>query len=203
MVKSQLIKDITINKISIEEGLQSLLLISSELNNEELMKWILGELNGYKDGDSLPEYRKNIGSQLQYSGINGSYRVKNQILQKSFLPKELQKIIEETSIRTSIRGIEKIIDNKDAVGLDLTFAAGYVFKTTGIQCLKISQVYDRISLDEIIANVKNKLIIILLSLEKEFGKLDGLDINVETITNKQFENMEQNINKIFLSDIEN
>jgi len=203
MVKSQLIKDITINKISIEEGLQRLLLISSELNNEELMKWILGELNGYKDGDSLPEYRKNIGSQLQYSGINGSYRVKNQILQKSFLPKELQKIIEETSIRTSIRGIEKIIDNKDAVGLDLTFAAGYVFKTTGIQCLKISQVYDRISLDEIIANVKNKLIIILLSLEKEFGKLDGLDINVETITNKQFENIEQNINGIFLSDIEN
>lgn len=203
MVKSQLIKDITINKISIEEGLQRLLLISSELNNEELMKWILGELNGYKDGDSLPEYRKNIGSQLQYSGINGSYRVKNQILQKSFLPKELQKIIEETSIRTSIRGIEKIIDNKDAVGLDLTFAAGYVFKTTGIQCLKISQVYDRISLDEIIANVKNKLIIILLSLEKEFGNLDGLDINVETITNKQFENIEQNINGIFLSDIEN
>lgn len=203
MVKSQLIKDITINKISIEEGLQRLLLISSELNNEELMKWILGELNGYKDGDSLPEYRKNIGSQLQYSGINGSYRVKNQILQKSFLPRELQKIIEETSIRTSIRGIEKIIDNKDAVGLDLTFAAGYVFKTTGIQCLKISQVYDRISLDEIIANVKNKLIIILLSLEKEFGNLDGLDINVETITNKQFENIEQNINGIFLSDIEN
>lgn len=40
MVKSQLIKDITINKISIEEGLQRLLLISSELNNEELMKWI-------------------------------------------------------------------------------------------------------------------------------------------------------------------
>ena len=187
MVKSQLIKDITINKISIEEGLQRLLLISSELNNEELMKWILGELNGYKDGDSLPEYRKNIGSQLQYSGINGSYRVKNQILQKSFLPRELQ----------------KIIDNKDAVGLDLTFAAGYVFKTTGIQCLKISQVYDRISLDEIIANVKNKLIIILLSLEKEFGNLDGLDINVETITNKQFENIEQNINGIFLSDIEN
>lgn len=119
------------------------------------------------------------------------------------MPKELQKIIEETSIRTSIRGIEKIIDNKDTVGLDLTFAAGYVFKTTGIQCLKISQVYDRISLDEIIANVKNKLIIILLSLEKEFGKLDGLDINVETITNKQFENIEQNINGIFLSDIEN
>lgn len=203
MVKSQLIKDITINKISIEEGLQRLLLISSELNNEELMKWILGELNGYKDGDSLPEYRKNIGSQLKYSGINGSFQVENQILQKSFLPKELQKAIEETSIRTSIRSIEKTIDNRDTVGVDLTAAAGYVFERTGIQCLKIFQVYNHISLDGIIANVKNKLIIILLSLEKEFGNLDSLDINVETITNEQFESIEQNINKIFLSDIEN
>lgn len=91
MVKSQLIKDITINKISIEEGLQRLLLISSELNNEELMKWILGELNGYKDGDSLPEYRKNIGSQLQYSGINGSYRVKIKYYKKVFCLKNCKK----------------------------------------------------------------------------------------------------------------
>lgn len=200
MAKSQLIKDITINKISIEEGLQRLLLITNELENAELNTWIFGELNGYKNGETLPEYRKNIGSQIKYSGINGSFQLSNQVLQKHFLPKELQKAIDEASIRTSIRSIERVLRQNETVGMDLTAAAGYVLEKTGIQCLNIMQVYNHISLEEIVANVKNKLIVILLSLEKEFGNLDSLDINVEEITSEQFKNVEQNINRIFLDE---
>lgn len=54
MAKSQLIKDLATNKISLEEGLQRLLVISSELNNEELTSWIIGELNGYSNKVELP-----------------------------------------------------------------------------------------------------------------------------------------------------
>ncbi|MGC6653550.1 hypothetical protein ACP0G4_28845, partial [Escherichia coli] len=54
MVKSQLIKDITTNQISLEEGLQRLLIITDSLENKPLKDWILNELNGYGDVESLP-----------------------------------------------------------------------------------------------------------------------------------------------------
>lgn len=85
MAKSQLIKDLATNKVSLEEALQRLLVITSELKNEELKKWILGELNGYSVETELPSYRKNIGSDLIYSGINGSYKVTNVALPLNFL----------------------------------------------------------------------------------------------------------------------
>ncbi|MGC2980903.1 hypothetical protein ACPTIB_14735, partial [Enterococcus faecalis] len=58
--KSQLIKDIATNNIRLEEALQRLLLITSELDDLDISNWILTELNGYNSEDFIPEYRKNI-----------------------------------------------------------------------------------------------------------------------------------------------
>lgn len=201
MAKSQLIKDITINKINLEEGLQRLLLISSELNNEELKSWILGELNGYEDNDLLPSYRKDIGSRLIYSGINGSFQVSNNPLPVNYLPKDIRDVILQTPLRTSIRGIERLLEQKSRVGMDLTELAASVYKETGIQCYKIFKEYNLLSIEEVISKVKNKLIVLLLELENEFGSLDSLDIDIENISSEQFASVNASVRRIFFDGI--
>ena len=58
MAKSQLIKDIATNNISLEEALQRLLLITSELDDLDISNWILSELNGYNSEDIIPNTEK-------------------------------------------------------------------------------------------------------------------------------------------------
>lgn len=202
MAKSQLIKDLATNKISTEEGLQRLLVISSELNNEELTSWIMGELTGYPKNVELPAYRKNIGSTLSYSGINGSFQVTDLPLPYNFLPKEARELIEENPFNTSIRGIEKLLEENGKIGTDMTFLAGMVKKETGIICYSIYSEYSRVSIEEIISNVKNKLLLLLLDLEKEFGNLDNLDIEVDNLTTEKTQKIEESVSKIFYDDME-
>ena len=182
MIKSQLIKDITVNKISLEEGLQMLLIISSELNNKKLTNWIMREFNGYSEDLELPKYRKKIGSNLICSGINGTFKVTNVTLPIHYLPKEYREIVSHPNVKTSIRGIEKMLDTGGIIGMDLTELAGDVYNKAGIQCYKIFQEYNKVSIEDIISNVKNRLIVILIDLEKEFGLLDNLDIDTDFIS---------------------
>lgn len=107
MAKSQLSKDLATNKISLEEGLQRLMVISCELNNEELTNWLMRELGGYSSKAELPDYRKNIGSNLIYSGLNGSFQVTNVTLPNHYLPEKIREAVVQTPFRTSIREIEK------------------------------------------------------------------------------------------------
>ena len=202
MAKSQLIKDLATNKISLEEGLQRLMVISSELNNEELTNWLMGELSGYSSKAELPDYRKNIGSNLIYSGLNGSFQVTNVTLPNHYLPEKIREEVVQTPFRTSIRGIEKFLEEDGKIGMDLTGLAGVVYEETGIKCYKIFKEYSRVSIEEIISNVKNKLILLLLDLEREFGNLDNLDIEIEMLTDDKTKKVEESMKKIYFDDMD-
>ncbi|CAL2082848.1 conserved hypothetical protein [Tenacibaculum dicentrarchi] len=56
MIKD-LIKDLTYDKINLNQALTRAKLIAYELNNNDFKSWIDKELNGYKNGDKLPHYR--------------------------------------------------------------------------------------------------------------------------------------------------
>lgn len=182
MTKSQLIKDIATNKITLEEGLQRLLVISFSLGNESLQTWIESELNGYPNITKLPEYRKKIAYKISYTGLNGSYKVTNVPLPTNYIPEELQDVIEETCILDGVKSIEETIRTDSKVGRDLTDMAGFIYKKVGVTCISITQEYSISSFQKVISNVKNKLIFILLDLEKTFGNLDNLDIDVEEVS---------------------
>ncbi|WP_438827837.1 AbiTii domain-containing protein [Streptococcus parasanguinis] len=60
MTKSQLIRDIAEDNISLESALLRLKVITYSLNNFHLQKWIEKELKGYELDDEIPQYRKEI-----------------------------------------------------------------------------------------------------------------------------------------------
>lgn len=86
--------------------------------------------------------------------------------------------------------------------MDLTDLAGAVYEETGIQCYKIFKEYSRLSLEEIISNVKNKLILLLLDLEREFGNLDDLDIDVGILTDDKTKKVKESVRNIFYDDMD-
>ena len=77
MAKSTIIKELANNQISMEVALQRLMIIASDLENEELSAWAEAELHGYSQSDTLPEYRNIRSIHFLYSGINGSFKVTN------------------------------------------------------------------------------------------------------------------------------
>ena len=198
MAKSQLIKDIVSKKISLEEGLQRLLIITYTLENKILGAWIESELNGYPSIEKLPDYRKNIAYKILYTGINGTFKVTNVPLPTNYLTDELNEILKETCILDGIKSIEETVQSDSKVGRDLTDMASFIYEKVGVTCVSITQEYSTSSLQKIISSVQSKLIYILLELESEFGNLDSLDIDTERVASNEIENINRRIeNRIY------
>ncbi|WP_145990215.1 hypothetical protein [Psychrobacter sp. 4Bb] len=58
MMIKELIKDISYDKISLDQALTRAKLIAYKIDNDEFISWISRELNGYDDLDIIPEYRE-------------------------------------------------------------------------------------------------------------------------------------------------
>ena len=71
MAKSKIIKELANKEISLEVAFNRLLIIASDIGNQELIDWATNELNGYSDKSLIPTYRQSGIGQILYSGING------------------------------------------------------------------------------------------------------------------------------------
>lgn len=79
MSKSQIVKDIANNTVSLETTLTRALIIASDLENENISNWIKNELYGCSDARNLPKYQVCKGL-LRISYVGGSIQMSNQPL---------------------------------------------------------------------------------------------------------------------------
>lgn len=198
MAKSRIIKELANKEISIEVGLNRLLIIASDTNNKELIQWAKNELNGYEDEEKIPNYRNAGLGQIIYSGINGRLEVKNQPLPYNSIDKELIEQLGKSKFSEDIATIEQFAaeDNRN-IGRDLTFLAGNVYKNTSIQCLSIYMNYSKEVFIGILSSIRTKLIELFIALDKEFGNLDDLDIDVN---GKNLKDLNERIDVIIFQD---
>lgn len=200
MAKSSIIRDLASGDASVEVALNRLYVIAHDLENESLISWIEKELNGYKDDDDcLPEYRIIKGLFIRGSGINGRFQVTNQPIPITYFPEEFRDEIVTSKIYDGIKAFDKYITANESIGRDLTFSAGYIAQTTGIQYVSIEGIINKSDIINILSTVKTKVIKTLVALEKEFGNLDGLDINIDEISASKLDS----INNYVLQIIDN
>lgn len=197
MAKSQIIKDIALDNISLESALHRLLVITYSLRNEELHLWIESELNGYSEESTIPNYRKNVSYMIRYTGFNANTQVTNQPLSESFFSKEKREVLENRVIRDGINTVEEILRNDREPSYNLIECAGMVSKNSNgyIKCIRLEQVLSRTNFSELISNVKFRIIEILLDLEQEFGILDNLDINISDKTEDELSKVNAEITR--------
>lgn len=193
MTKSKLIRDIAEESISLESALLRLRVITYSLKNSELQKWIENELRGYKIDDEIPQYRKGIAYYIRYSGINRNFTVKSAPLSESYFTDEIKKFLRERQITNGIGTIERNLSIE--MRYDLIELAPMVYSASkcAIQCYTLEQVVNKASLENILSNVKIKLIDILLDLESKFGELDQLDIDVKCISSEELQTVNETL----------
>ncbi len=184
---SKILNDITTNSISLSECLQRLLVIANKTDNKELADWCLKELNGYKKGIDLPEYRKFKSRHILYSGINGNYQITNQPMQPGYLSADTIKNHEDLHIIENIVDVEKRKDSPEMYSRDLTYLASEVYNNTkddflgiGVQCTSIKQLVPQQFYTEVFTAVKTRIINLLCSYEKMNINLDKLDVSIKS-----------------------
>ena len=198
MSKSQIIKDIVESNVSLEQSLTRLYVIAGDLNNTQLAQWVALELNGYKKDASVPEYRKKHGYFLAYSGINAQYQVTNIPLPKDFLSPEVVEAISNITFYDGIRSIEQIAASEKGATRDFSELAGEVSNATkgGVMCTSIAQAIPASIFQSICTEVRLRIIVALTELEKEYGCLDDLGIDISDRNPKQIQAKNDKLNQI-------
>lgn len=201
MAKSKIIKELANNNISLEVALNRLFIIASDIGNDELQQWAECELHGYGE-NKLPEYRYAKNTVFRYSGINGNYKVTDAPLPLLEMMKAEDPAMFYLPIPDGISTIEGFVNNPtgNEVGRDLTWAAGMVYKMSGIQCYSIKQIVPINIFEGVLNSVKMLLMKIFIKLDKTYGCIDELDIDTEIISPEEVTETNTIINKYIYVD---
>lgn len=197
MAKSQIIRDLADDNVPLEKSLNRLFVLASDVSNEQLAQWAEKELNGYKANDELPEYRKTKGLHLTYTGINGNFQVTNVPLQLDWLGSNYKDLISEIKMYDGIRFINDLSSSEENPKRDLSGLAGEISRITNgvVQCVSVYQVIPKAFLQSICSTVKSIMIVALLDLEKKYGTLDSLGIEISERQKVQLETNNAELNR--------
>lgn len=202
MAKSKIIKALANNEISMEIALNRLLIIASDLDNDNLADWAAAELHGYSKGMELPEYRKKKSTHFTYSGINGGFQVTNIPFTYLEIIAEHDETAFDVPIMDSVATLRGFLDNSDKQSYcrDYTYLNGYVYERTGIQCTSILQRVPLNFLQNILSEIKTRLLRVLVKLDKEYGCLDDLDVDTTNKSPKEIAAINRVVNNYIYID---
>lgn len=192
MAKSKIIKELANSSIDTTTALKRLKILLLSLNKPELDNWVNCELNGYKNIDDVPDYRRFRGQVTANFIIGNAYKMMtytNTPLPTTNLSDEIKDIIEEGVFNEGISAIKEMEGNELGKSIPPEI---YGALTKGTNITSITSASAKISKTaptEIISSVETKILEILCILEKEFGILDELDIECS-------DKSEQEINEV-------
>lgn len=201
MPKSQIIKDVVESTVSLEQSLTRLYVIAGDLNNTQLAQWATQELNGYKKGSVVPDYRKSRCFLLHYSGINGQFQVTNSPLPKGWLRPEIADIVANVEVRDGIRAVEGFASSESGAKVQRAELAGDISAATHgeVICSSITQTIPASVFQAVCSEVRLKIITALTELEKQYGCLDELGIDISDKKPKQIQAQNDKLNQIVLN----
>ncbi|MCC8066941.1 MAG: hypothetical protein LIO94_07555, partial [Clostridiales bacterium] len=197
MAKSQIIKDLANGAVDTQTALKRAKVLLQDLNNQNLLDWINYEIGGYPDDVEVPEYRV-ISGQLYGSYMKGSIathiKYNDVVLPLGKMPSEQQDKLLMCPMRISISALaDMICKDKDSQGFVKNIPADYypyIAKYNNDPYMVIYSAYVKLNMPQvrdIFAQVESMLLDILAYLEKNFGNLDDLDIDIESKTDVELD----------------
>lgn len=201
MPKSQIIKDVVEDAVPIEKSLRRLYVLAVDIHNAQLAEWALHELKGYSKDDILPEYRRTRSSHFIYSGINGSCQITNAHLPLEWIPEEVLNQVINIENRDGIDLVVRFTEGKRGGIADRSDLAGFVSEATEgeVACISIVQRIPQSFYSRICAEVKSKMLQVLLEMEKKYGNLDELGIDISNQKTVQLAADNSTLNRMVLN----
>lgn len=178
-IVEQLQNDIVSNEIQIGTLLLRLRLLAAKLGSAELEEWIKHEAEGYPADAALPDYRKfQMSFMGSFSGPFGSG-----LRNVPIPPYLVEKIAGEKwivhSMRYSAAALEELASRPDGISLDLSnlmlLLRGKVYED--MEPLEIRGHISRANLVEATNAVRNRLLEVLIEIERRIPEATGLKLN--------------------------
>lgn len=215
MAKSQIIKDLANGTADIQTALKRTKVLLQELNNDKLLQWVNYEIEGYPENAEnadIPDYRI-IGGQVYGTYFKGSIATHVQYnhvpISLGNLPDEIKNDILTIKITQGIEALNAMViesRRKENGGLTRLIPSelyphiaqanndlGMIIVTASVE-LNMAEILN------IFPKIESKLLDILLFLEKQFGKLDDLDINTESKSEEELERITNHIYVVIYND---
>ena len=194
MAKSNIIKNFINSNMDINTALQNLMAILYCLEDENLINWANKELSGYDSINELPEYRKLKG-RVMASYIVGNMKYSNAQFIISHLDDDIQENLININLYSSISTLEEMKNKGESrIGKPIP-PEFYILlqENTNAHIIEASVNTDLSSINDVISKVRVKILKTLLFLEKEFGNLDELDIDISIKNKEELKNIVQHI----------
>ncbi|MGN4406413.1 hypothetical protein ACTFPA_07855 [Bacillus cereus group sp. MYBK59-1] len=200
MARSELLHDVVSGRESLENIFFRLKVILSDLDNQTIMNWIHGELQGYTSDEEIPPYRILKGNPVGTYVINSAAQYTDaSVPLENLLSDDLIDQLKTVNISDGIGALQDILNGESRENYALIIPTSYchAISTRQIQLLGMRMRIGSNQLNGIVSHVKSKLIEVIMELEKEFENLDDLDIKsqVEDDTSKKAQ-VTYNIEKI-------
>lgn len=188
MAKSRIIKELANGEVSLYTALKRVKVLLQEFDNEGLLRWVNCELVGYPTEADLPDYRLLHG-QLKGTYFKGS--LANNITYRDVpislgnMDKEKRDFLLRLPFYDGVEGLAKLIQVADKGEINAPVAAEWypiIAHANNDRYMNIAtaRVVGSVQMvQNILSVVESRLLDILRYLEKQFGCLDELDIDVD------------------------
>ncbi|KKX48751.1 hypothetical protein [Sphingobacterium sp. IITKGP-BTPF85] len=169
-----IINDLVSTSTSLNDPLLKTKVLATRIRNAQVLLWVESELSGYKDKDELPGYRRSKGI-LKGSYLNGYDQYSNVDIPIAHLDIKMIKSLTAICSLDSVSSIEELIGKKGVKISVNAYQKYYVensIREIGNPYFQISSIYLEIPatfLNNIVSNVRSKLLEFMLQLEQEFG----------------------------------
>ena len=199
MAKSMIIKQLASGQIDVEIALKQLKVLLSDYPDKEISNWVDKELSGYKNSKELPSYRKASGT-LRGSIMNYTLHATNVgIPLKPNAPEVLQEYCKTVKFVEPIGVLKSMAIDKEKEYCVTVLPDYYplimsnsILPMTAI--LDANIVFGRQTTERIVTIVENIILDVFLLLEKEFGSLDDLEIDISSKSEEQIKDISGQIN---------
>lgn len=204
MARSKLLTDLVNGSSSLETILLRLKVILTDLEDEKILDWIKGELEGYKE-TPVPSYRtlRGIPTGTFIVNYQNQYTNARVPLGSTFLTEELIETIITLEYTDSINTIQNLLnsENRNDLKKSIETELCHNISTQQLQILGMTIDYSSNQIDGIVSVVKSKLVDIIMELEKTFDNIDALDISSQIEENpKVTDQIIYNIQSIVFGD---
>lgn len=199
MAKSKIIKDLISKKIELTQALERVLVIAMEINDADTIRWVKSEKNGYGKDDDVPDYRilslSPIGT-YQLLGNGGILMCKNHPLPTIGIPDDMREYISRHTFKKGISQVleQYIVCQKDGTNMVMSIPPEMYAcfeEGTNIIVTNAHLAISPFDLERIIDAVRTRTIELLVLLEKNFGVLDDLDIDLDDYESNEIKRLQE------------
>ncbi len=211
MPKSKIIKELANGTVDTLIALKRTKVLLSEFENEDLNKWINNEITGYLDDEEVPGYRVVRGSLMgsYFKGSMVSHMTWNHVsIPLGKMPDDMQESLLTVSFREGVEALKQLADKCDTsdkqlgkqINADFFPVIAHYNEDPYMMITSAKVEIASQCIHNVFATIENRLLDVLILLEKEFGVLDDLDIDVGAKSVNEKEKIVKQLHVIIFND---